>query len=102
MPQRLLRPPRPQNKHLEMRASEASLGLEKIRLEGLTTTRARQNARSRTSRLEQPPTQQKPGRAKLLRVSHPRLVTRLTGSLPRTETDSPSTLTVLYVRNQTV
>jgi hypothetical protein len=102
MPQRLLRPPRPQNKHLEMRASEASLGLEKIRLEGLTTTTARQNARSRTSRLEQLPTQQKPGRAKVLQVSHPRLAIRLTGSLPRTEINSLSTLAALYFRNQTV
>jgi hypothetical protein len=61
--QRLLRPPRPRHEDLEMRPSDANLGLQKTRLEGLTTTTARQNARSRTSRLEQPPTQQKPGRA---------------------------------------
>jgi hypothetical protein len=84
---------------LDTMPGQQRLEMRPTRLEGLTTTTARQNAGSRTSRLEQPPTQQKPGRAKNLLFSHPSLAVRLPESLSTTEIDSPSTLAA---RNQTV
>jgi hypothetical protein len=92
----------PGQQRLEMRPSDANLGLQKTRLEGLTTTTARQNAGSRTSRLNKPSNQHKPSRATSLLVGHPRLAARLAGTLAKTEKSSPSTLAALYVRNQMV